>query len=155
MRKTVNKVRYIYIFLRLRDEVRRKRPEKRRTNSWFLLHDNAPAHWSVFVKDFLAKNNVTILQHQPHSPDLAPVDFYQFLRLKSASKGRRFCDGADIIKNATEELKKLSQNGFQECFQHLYIRSQKCVLAQVDYFEGSLNDCTICVSKKEIITGAF
>jgi hypothetical protein len=48
----------------LRDVFRKKRPEKWRTNnlytcitgggSWFLLHDNAPAHQSVLVKDFLA-----------------------------------------------------------------------------------------------------
>jgi hypothetical protein len=80
---------------------------------------------------------VTTSQHQPYSPDLGPVDFYQPLRLKSALKGRRFCDGIDIIKNATEGLKRLSQNGFQECFQHIYIRSQKRILAQVDYFEGN------------------
>ena len=36
---------------------------KKRTNSWFLLNDNAPAHRSVSVKDFLAKNKVTTLQH--------------------------------------------------------------------------------------------
>jgi len=49
----------------------------------------------------------------------------------------RFCDATDIIKNATEELKRLSQNGFQECFQHLYSRWQKCVVAEEDCFEGS------------------
>ena len=37
--------------------------------------DNAPAHRSVLVKDFLAKTNVTTLQHLPFSHDLAPVDF--------------------------------------------------------------------------------
>jgi hypothetical protein len=52
-------------------------------------------------------------------------------------KGRRFCDATDIIKNTTEELKRLSQNGFQECFQHNYSRWQKCVVAKGDYFEGN------------------
>jgi hypothetical protein len=47
--------------------VRRKHPEKWRTNSWFLLHDNAPAHRSVLVKDFLGKNNVTAVKHPPYS----------------------------------------------------------------------------------------
>jgi hypothetical protein len=31
----------------LREAVRRKRHEKCRTNSWFLLHDNAPTHRSA------------------------------------------------------------------------------------------------------------
>ena len=66
------------------------------------------------VKDFLAKNNMTRLEPLPYSPYVVPADFYLFPRLKSALKGRGFCDATDIIKNATEELKMLSQNGFQE-----------------------------------------
>jgi hypothetical protein len=57
------------------DVVRRKRPEKWRTNSWFLIQDNAPAQRSVLVKDFLAKNNLTTLEHNPYSPKPAPADF--------------------------------------------------------------------------------
>jgi len=63
--KTLNKEIHIYILRRSSDAFRRKRFEKRRTNSWFLLHDNSPAHRSVVVKDFLAKNNVTTLEHLP------------------------------------------------------------------------------------------
>jgi len=75
----VNKEMYINILYRLRDAVRRKRPEKWRTNSWFLLHDNVPTHQSVLVKDFLAKNKVTMSEYPPHSPDLATANFYLFL----------------------------------------------------------------------------
>jgi len=45
------------------------------------------------------------------SPDLAPADVYLFPLLNSALKERRFGDATAIIKNATEELKRLSQNG--------------------------------------------
>ena len=51
------------------DAVIRKRLEKWRTKSWFLLHNNAPAHWSVSVKDILAKNNVATVEHPSYSPD--------------------------------------------------------------------------------------
>jgi hypothetical protein len=67
----------------------------------------------------------------------------------SALKGQRFCDVTEIIKNATEELKRLSQNGFQECFQHLYCCWQKFVAAQVDCFEGWFY-CSLLLRKKEI-----
>ena len=73
---------YTDILRRLTDAIRRKRPEKWRTNSWFLLHDNAPAHRTVSVKDFLAKNNVTTLEHPLFFPDLDPADFYLFPQLK-------------------------------------------------------------------------
>jgi hypothetical protein len=48
---------------------------------------------------------VTTLEHSPHSPDLAPPDFYLFPPLKSAMKGRRFCDHTGVIKNAKKQLK--------------------------------------------------
>jgi hypothetical protein len=56
------------------------------------------------VKDFLAKNNVTTLEHHWYSRNLAQADLYLFSRLKSVLKRQRFCDGTDIhlIKNATE-----------------------------------------------------
>ena len=128
----------IDILGRLRDAVRRKRTKKWTSSSRSLLHDNAPAHRSVLVKDFLAKNNVATLEHPPYSADLASAEFYLFSLLKSALKGLRFCDATDIIQNAMEELKRLSQNGFQERFQHLYSRWQKRVLAQWDYLEGKV-----------------
>jgi len=62
----MNKEMYIDILRRPMDVIRRKSPEKWRTSIWFLLHDSAPVHRSVLVKDFLAKNNVTTLQH-PHT----------------------------------------------------------------------------------------
>jgi len=96
-------------FLRhLRDAVRRDCPERWRTNSWFLLHDNTPAHRSVLVKDSFSKQ---LRDNTGALPCLAPADFYMFPRLKSALKGWSFCAARDIINNATEELKRLSQNG--------------------------------------------
>jgi len=127
---TVNKETYINNLRRLRETVRKKRPEKQRTNNSFLLYGNGPAHRSILVKDFLAKNNVTILQPPPYPPDPAPADFCVFPPLKSALNGWHICYSTDV-KNATEELKRLSQNGFfQECFQHLCSSWQKSTGAQ-------------------------
>jgi hypothetical protein len=79
--------------------------------------------------------------------DNTPIYFHLFPRLKSTFKGRRFCDATDIIKNATEEPKRLSQNGFQEC---LYGRWQKRIVAQWDYFERNLASFIVlfCTSDK-------
>jgi histone-lysine N-methyltransferase SETMAR len=134
----------------LRDAVRRKSPEKWRTNSWFQLHDSAPALQLVLVKNFLAKNYVTIVEHPPHSPDLATAHFYLFVQLKSPLKGQHFCDAIDIIKNAPEELKKLSQTGFKQCFQHLYSQRQKCIVTQGDYYKGNVTSMIVlfCTSQK-------
>jgi len=50
---------------------------------------------------------MTTLEH----PHLAAANFYLFLRLKRALKGQHFCNGTETIKNATVELKRLSQSG--------------------------------------------
>ncbi|KAJ4438653.1 hypothetical protein ANN_14600 [Periplaneta americana] len=76
--RTVTKELYVEILRRLRDAVRRKRPEKWVENNWFLMHDNAPAHRAIIVKNFLAMHNITALDHPPYSPDLSPPDYFLF-----------------------------------------------------------------------------
>ena len=48
--------------------------------------------------------------------------------MKSVQKERRFFDATDVIKNGAEELKRLSQNDFQECFQDVDCRWRKCIV---------------------------
>ncbi|GBL98606.1 hypothetical protein AVEN_19672-1 [Araneus ventricosus] len=116
--------------------IRRKRPEKWATNDWFLIHDNAPPHRSLIVEKYLARRSVTTLVRPPYSPYLAPAYFYLFPRLKMKLKGHRFVDSDEVIENTTKQLKDLSKNGFQECFEQLYERWKKCVDAGGKYFEG-------------------
>jgi hypothetical protein len=54
--------------------------------------------------------------------------------MKSALKGRRSYNATDMIRNATEELKRLSQNGFQECFQDVRSRWLKCIVEKGGMF---------------------
>jgi len=84
----------------LRIAVKRKRSEKWRTKSWGLLHNNAPAHRSILVREILAENNIKTLQYPLYCPDLTACDFYLFPRMKLALKGRRFCGVSDIIRKA-------------------------------------------------------
>ena len=46
-----------------------------------LLHDNAPAHKSATVQEYLKKYWLDVLDHPPYSPDLSPFDFWLFPRL--------------------------------------------------------------------------
>ncbi|GBO07502.1 Mariner Mos1 transposase [Araneus ventricosus] len=134
--QTVIKELYLEILKRLRDAIRRKRPEKWATNECFLLHDNALPHCALIVKKCLGRHSVTTLEHPPYSPDLAPADFYLFPWMEMKLKEHRFVDSDDVIENATKQLKDLSKNGFHECFQQLYERWKKRVDAGGKYFEG-------------------
>jgi hypothetical protein len=68
---------------------------------------------------------VTTLEHPSYSPGVASAISCLLPQLKSALKGQPFYFANGITKNAMEELKRLSQNGFQECFQQVYSRWQK------------------------------
>jgi len=71
---TVNADFYCNVLRRLRENVRRKRPQKWQ-NQLIIHHDNAPTHRFFEVSQFLAKNSMTGVPHPPYSPDLAPCDF--------------------------------------------------------------------------------
>ena len=52
----VNKQLYQDVLARLRDVVRRKRPELWENQTWMLHHDNEPAHASLLIRSYLAKH---------------------------------------------------------------------------------------------------
>ena len=43
-----------------------------------LLHDNAAAHKSATVQEYLKESGLDVLDHPPYSPDLSPVTFGSF-----------------------------------------------------------------------------
>lgn len=78
--QTVNGEFYREVLRRLRNRIRRTRPQMWADKSFVLHHDNAPAHTSLIVRGFLASTNFTAINHPPYSPDLAPCDFFCFLK---------------------------------------------------------------------------
>ena len=135
-RSTVNQTYYIEVLKRLRDAIRRKRPELWRSGDWFFHHDNAPAHSALRTREFLAKHSITVLPHPPYSPDLAPCDFFLFPMLKRPLKGRRFETISEIKVHAKKELKGIKKEARLDCFRKWKRRWDKCVRWEGEYFEG-------------------
>jgi histone-lysine N-methyltransferase SETMAR len=73
--QTVNVKFYCDVLRRMRENIHCKCPDKWRNISWALHHNNAPAHTSHIVWQFLAFMNMAVIPHPPYSPDLAPSDF--------------------------------------------------------------------------------
>ena len=134
--QTVNQHVYKEILRRLLRSVREKRRELWQDNAWLLHQDNAPVHNALSIRQFLVKRNVTVLDHPPYSPDLAPCDFFLFPKLKEVIKGVRFLDMEIIKKAVTTELKRIPEESFQECMEAWQNRMRKCVRLEGDYFEG-------------------
>jgi hypothetical protein len=80
-------VYYLEVLKRVRENVRRKRPELSANNSWILHHDNAHAHTALSVREFLASEQITVLGHPPYSPDLAPNDLFLSPKINEILKG--------------------------------------------------------------------
>jgi len=134
--QTVNQVYYKEVLRNLRERVRRRRPEMWKKGSWVHHQDNAPAHNALSVKMFLTKHKITVLEHPPCSPDLAPCDFFLFPKIKSALKGTRF-ESVDAVKaKATELMNKLSEDDLQHCFQQWKIRMERCRDRGGEYIAG-------------------
>jgi transposase len=112
----VNRSYYLDVLKRLRESIRRKRPQLWRNNSWILHHEIAPVHLSLLIRDFLAKHETTVLPQPPYSPDLAPADFFFFPKIKSTLKGQRFQSVDEIEENLLEDLCAIPKNAFQDCF---------------------------------------
>ncbi|KAG5312063.1 GVQW3 protein, partial [Pseudoatta argentina] len=66
----------IYRWYKMFSEGREDVNDEERNKNWLLHHDNAPAHTSLLVREFLAKNNTLMMPQPPYSPDLAPCDFF-------------------------------------------------------------------------------
>jgi histone-lysine N-methyltransferase SETMAR len=111
--RTVNQHCYFEILARLREALRQRRPELW-PGAWILYHDSSLAHDALTVRELLAKKSVMKLYHPPYSPDLAPCDFRLFAELKTALKGHKFSNIADIQAHAMAILQSIPEEEFQK-----------------------------------------
>jgi transposase len=151
--QTVNHWYYLKVLKRLRENVRSNKPKLWKNNSWFLHHDNAPAHALLLIRDFLAHTSTTVLPQPPCSPDLAPADFFLFPKLKSALKGR-FQTIQVITEISQKELRAVPKKEYQDCFQKWQRRWERCINAGGEYFEDD-KDRSVAGMSEEIIKNSF
>ena len=134
--QTVNQYVYKKILRRLMRSGRDKRRDLWGNNAWVLHHDNAPAHSALSIRQFLVERNVPTLKQPPYSPDLAPCDFFLFLKLKGVIKRTRFPDVEAIKRAMTLELWRIPEEAFRGCSEAWKKRMDKCVRLEGNYFEG-------------------
>jgi len=91
------------------------------------IYIHAPSHNATIVKQFLVQRKVTVFNHPPYSPDLAPADYFLFAKVKSHLKGRLFDSISDIQKAVTRTLNTIAKDDFYKCIHKLYDRANLCV----------------------------
>ena len=135
-RETMNAVYYKGVMERLPNRIRRVRPGMCESGDWFLLHNNTPSHSGTIVKKFLAQWKVTVLDHPPYLPDLAPSDYFLFPKVKSHLKGRLFDSILDIQKAVTSTLNTIAKDDFYKGIQKLHDHANLCVQLKGMYVEN-------------------
>ena len=110
---TVNKEYYLEVMRWLLEVIRQKRTEFWKNQSWILRHDNAPAHTSILVREFLAKNKIVTTVFI----GLGLRRLFPFPKTKDTNEMKVFCyDWGHKRKIETEAVggtKKLISEGFR------------------------------------------
>lgn len=134
--ETVNAHRYHRQLIKLRQAINEKRPEFRlRHDKLVFQHDNAPAHNSLLVRNYLDTVNWEILAHPPYSPDVAPSDYYLFSSMAHALKEQHFASYEEVGKWLDEWFATKSQEWYWRGIHKLPERWEKCVASDGQYFE--------------------
>jgi hypothetical protein len=106
--QAVNSAHYYGVLRRLRENLRRLRPELWRQKGWLLHHDNAPSHISFSIREFLTKTNMTVVHLPPY--------FSLFPRLKIRPKGRHV-DTPEVIEGESwAVLNTLTEHDLKDAF---------------------------------------
>jgi hypothetical protein len=73
-----------------------------------------PAHKSVLEMGKLRNLYCELLEHSPHSSDLAPSDFYLFPKIKFFLACQRFSSNQEAIAAVEEYFADLTKNQYRD-----------------------------------------
>ena len=125
--RTVNKEYYLEVMRRLPEAIRQKRIELWKNQSWILHDDNAPAHTSMLVREFLAKNKTIIMPNHRT---------WALLTFSSCQNWRHWWKERGLLLLRRIETGAVGDTAFQKCFEDLKKRWHKCIICEGGYFEG-------------------
>ena len=101
-----------------------------------LVHDNAPAHCSSVVQDYLKTQGFKILPHPAYSPDLAPCDFWLNPVVKKCLGRRKFETHTAVGRALFQCTDSIPKCDYKSALKNWIKRLKKCVQVNGEYFEG-------------------
>ena len=84
------------LLVRLGAEIKKKRPHMQKNKVCF-HQDNAPCHNSMKTMVKLYELSFELLPCPPHSPDVAPRDYWLFANLKKMLQGKIIGSNEEVI----------------------------------------------------------
>jgi len=87
------------------------------------------------MEEVYERLNISLINHPPYSPDLAPCDFALFPRLKGYLRGTHFENEGDLTTAVNAFLASLTLDDFRDIFTKWCERWQKCIEHNGEFFE--------------------
>ena len=100
------------------------------------VQEEIPSEEATLVTDYLTKMGINTVPQPSYSPDLAPCDFWSFLKIKEKLRGCRYETIEEMKEAVTKVIDTHTQEDFHGTFQKLLEQYNKCIAAGEDYFEG-------------------
>ena len=85
---------------------------------------------------FSASEKVKVLNLPPYSPDLSPLDFFLFPRLKKMLSGNKYTSRSSVGSAIYQCLRQIPKENYLSAFRDWVKTLQKCVSVKGEYFEG-------------------
>ena len=101
----------------------------------WLLHDDTPSHTSHDVVLCAKDCGFEPLLFPPHSPDLAPSNYFLFPMLRSHLRGKRFGSDEEVISAVESWFRSQKRDFYSNGIKKLTCRWEKCVALDGNYIE--------------------
>lgn len=75
-----------------------------------ILMDNAPAHRSHVVQDYIRQRRWTLIRQDPYSPDENPCDYDGIERIKRLMRGRHFSNIIQLTDAVITSVNAINRN---------------------------------------------
>lgn len=101
---------YKSVFIMMLHDFKKKGPYQN-VNEVLLLDDKTRPYVAHAVVDFSNARGIISVPHPTYSPDLAPCDFWLFLKVKFPLSGWKFKSNYQFIKAVKARLQELEKDG--------------------------------------------
>lgn len=113
----------------------RKKKFKTEDRKKIILHHNTLLHSFNETVAFLNRLGISVLAHPPHSPDLAPSDFFLFPKVKDSIRGQRFESSETAVAAYKEFLNSIPKEEWRMEFDKWFDRMKSCIRRGGEYCE--------------------
>jgi transposase len=96
--------------------------------------NNCRVHFSDATEQLITENHIGRVPHPPHSPDLAPSDFWHFGHVKASLVGQTFDDPEQLLEAITEFLNEIQPSEVVAVFSHWVERVRRVLENNGDYY---------------------